>query len=135
MLADQSRDPCVLVAEEEEAIRDLLQMMLQARGFSVLLAATGQEALELYMRRAGEIDVVLIDMGMTGMDGRQTLTALRQLAPSLPCCFMTGGAVGEQFPELGVTRVFSKPFSLDDVSDNLWRVAGGYRRSGQAPDR
>jgi len=135
MLADQSRDPCVLVAEEEEAIRDLLQMMLQARGFSVLLAATGQEALELYMRRAGEIDVVLIDLGMTGMDGRQTLTALRQLAPSLPCCFMTGGAVGEQFPELGVTRVFSKPFSLDDVSDTLWRVAGWYRRSGQAPDR
>src|SRR5262249_11442499 len=94
----------------------------------VWLAANGHEAVEAYRRHGAAIDVVLLDVRMPGMDGPQTLQALRQLNPAVPCCFMSGqtGAYSEEdLPAAGATALVRKPFQLADVAQALHQLLSG----------
>jgi carbon storage regulator CsrA len=82
--------PRVLVADDEGCLRVLLARVLGRHGFEVVLAATGREAVAHYRQAPGAVAVVLLDVKMPGVDGPQTLAALRQLHPGVRCCFMTG---------------------------------------------
>lgn len=127
MITERPRPPCVLVVEEEAGVRDLLQLGLEAHGFTVLPVASGEKAINLFRLCAAEIDVVLLDVGMKEMNGPETLAALRGLAPDLRSCFMTGGQTGDVAGEMsgpGVSPVIAKPFSLDEVADALWGLVG-----------
>lgn len=122
--------PCgVLVVDDEACIRNLLEAGLRQEGLAVWLAASGQEALDLYRRHRDAIDVVLLDVRMPGADGVQTLTALRVLEPRILSCFMSGD-LGEYteggLRDLGAAAVFRKPFQLAEVT----RVLAGLARPG-----
>jgi DNA-binding response OmpR family regulator len=68
-----------------------------------------------------------LDVVMPGLGGPATLLALRERDPSLPCCFMTGEAGGHTpagLLALGARRVFPKPFRLDELAAELWRLLG-----------
>ena len=56
------------------------------------LAVDGDDALDLYQRHRAEIDLVLLDVQMPGLDGPRTLDALREFDPDVLACFMTGSA-------------------------------------------
>src|SRR5690242_3330326 len=108
-----TRPPVVLVAEDEASIRPLLSLSLRRHGFSVLAAADGREAVELYRRHRGEVDLVLLDVIMPVLDGLKALAALRQINPDVRCCLMGGSVEGmseEEVRALCVERVFAKPF-------------------------
>jgi len=79
--------PGVLVVDDEHMVRILLQLGLERNGFYVWLAADGREALELYEKNRQHVAVVLLDVRMPGMDGPQTLDALRALNPEVLVCF------------------------------------------------
>ncbi len=117
----------VLVADDEADVRDVLHNKLRQEGFSVWLAADGQEALDLYRDHHETIDVVLLDVRMPGLDGLQTLVALQKITPQVRCCFMTG-YLGSHTPEklcdLGAATVFAKPFRLAQVAHVLGELAG-----------
>ena len=115
-LSSVSKTPVVLVVEEEAAIRDLLLFGLQNNGFTVYLASNGQEAVSLFASLQWEVNVVLLDWSRTGMSGPQTLEALREMNPGLPCCFMTAGHVASDCPDV---PILSKPFSIDTVTKKL----------------
>jgi CheY-like chemotaxis protein len=117
----------VLVVEEYGPLRDLLSRALEQGSFKVWLARSGREALEIFQFHADLITVVLLDVGMSGLDGPQTLAALRAVRPDLTCCFMTGGGGRYADAELlgmGAARVFTKPFSLDDLVRFLKQLEG-----------
>jgi two-component system, OmpR family, response regulator len=119
----------VLVADDEPLARHVLHDTLQRHGFVVWLAADGQEALDLYRNHCKTIDVVLLDICMPGLDGPQTLAALKQVSPQVRCCFMSGefgSYTEERLRELGAATVFEKPFHLDEVA----RVLGNLARTG-----
>jgi CheY-like chemotaxis protein len=121
-LGQPGRKQGVLVVDDEPAVRKLLQLSLERQGFAVWLAADGRQALELYERHRDRVDVVLLDVRMPGLDGPQTLAALRRLNPQVPCCFMTGDAGHYDTAELrarGAIRVFLKPFRPDEVGNVL----------------
>jgi anti-anti-sigma factor len=123
----QGSPPCVLVADDEECIRGLLSRGLPRLGLGVVVAATGTEALEQYGRNAAAIAVALLDVNMPGLSGPNTLAALRDLAPDLPCCFMTGELgphTAERLLAQGAARVFHKPFAIVEVAETLRRLAG-----------
>ena len=104
----------ILVVEEEEGIRNLLQLALAHGGFKVHLTASGTDALELYQSQGDSIDLVLMDVRMEGMDGPATFSAIRQLNDQARCCFMTGDTSADRGQELlamGGLHVFRKPFS------------------------
>ena len=116
----------ILVIDDEEGVRGVLNVRLRQQGFAVWLAADGHEALDLYRRHREDIDVVLLDVRMPGPDGPQTLAALQQLNPQVRCCFMSGdlGSYTEWgLCNLGAAAVIRKPFRPDDVAQMLWELA------------
>jgi response regulator RpfG family c-di-GMP phosphodiesterase len=81
--------PGVLVVDDNPLIQALLCMWLRRYGFEVWLARNGPEAIDLYRLHRDAIAVVLLDVWMPGMDGPQTLDALRRLSPEVAAYFMT----------------------------------------------
>lgn len=120
------RQPGILVVDDEEFVRRLLEISLPRLGFCGYLAAGGHDALAVYQLHRKAIDAVLMDVRMPGLDGPQTLAALRQLNPALPCCFMSGHCGNYHEEQLAVLGdgYLPKPFQLTDVSAALRRLVG-----------
>ena len=119
--------PGVLVADDNEHIRFLLGLTLRQAGFDPLVAADGREAVELFMRHRDEVGVVLLDVNMPRLDGPGALVQLRQIAPQVRCCFMTGCAEhygADNLLALGAAQVFEKPFRLEEVIEALGGLCG-----------
>jgi two-component system cell cycle sensor histidine kinase/response regulator CckA len=92
-VVDQSgnpEQPVVLVVEDEDALRANIRRLLQNAGYSVLEAQDGAAALQLLEDSANRISLVLTDLRMPVMDGRQLASALARRRPSLPIVFMSG---------------------------------------------
>jgi CheY-like chemotaxis protein len=116
-LADGRRHG-VLVVDDQEGVRGVLELMLRQEGFAVWLAADGWEAIDLYRSRRAAIDLVLLDVRMPGLDGPATLTALRGLNPQVRCCFLSGdlgGYAEGELRDLGAA-VLPKPFRPADLA-------------------
>jgi CheY-like chemotaxis protein len=89
--ARQPRDkPGVLVVDDDHLVRIMVQLGLERNGFDFWLASGGREAIRLYRKHRGSITVVLLDSCMPGLDGLQTLEALRELNPEVLVCFLSG---------------------------------------------
>ena len=109
----------VLAVDDERGVRGLLDVGLRQEGFAVWLAADGRAAIDLYRHSGGVIDAVLMDVRMPGLDGPQTLAALREINPQVRCCFMSGDPGGYTeggLCDLGAAAVFRKPFCLAEVA-------------------
>jgi len=85
-------DETVLVVEDQEAVRRLTRTILEEHGYRVLEAASGAEAHAVARGHAGEIDLLLTDVVMPGMDGRTLSEQLRDLRPNLRVILMSGYA-------------------------------------------
>ena len=104
----------------------MLGVGMRSHGFAVWLACDGPEAVDLYRAHRDGIDVVLLDVQMPGLDGPETLAALRELNPRVRCCFMTGdlGLYADRtLLDLGAATVFMKPFRLSEVAHQLVHLA------------
>ena len=120
MMAPSSR--CILVADDDAAIRELLKQMLEDDGYQVEEAATGQEALDGL--KSGNYDLLLLDMRMPGMTGLDVLKELRATQGELPVILMTAHGspnIAIQASSLGAYGYITKPFDLDDVLHQIGR--------------
>jgi DNA-binding NtrC family response regulator len=129
------RKPGVLVAEDNDLVRSVLEIGLCQRGFAVWLAATGREAIELYHQHHRTIDLVLLDVRLAGLDGPQTWAVLERLNPNLACCFMSGDLghhTEEDLLRQRAARVFHKPFRLDEVVATLHQLFQQQRQANAA---
>ncbi len=103
----------VLIAEDEELVRDLLQRILRREGYKVLLAKDGPTALALAERHAGVIDLLLTDAVMPHMSGRELAKRMLVVRPGLPVLFMSGYAGDNQplaEPAASAVAFLQKPF-------------------------
>src|SRR5690606_10909479 len=66
---------CILLVDDERSVRRVAEKALSRAGFSVLVAESGEEALRIYEAKAGQIGLVVLDMAVPGMDGRDTFVA------------------------------------------------------------
>jgi two-component system cell cycle sensor histidine kinase/response regulator CckA len=89
-IAETEAGGTILLAEDEEMVRDMAAAMLTGQGFTVLEARDGAEAVELFRERPNEIRLVLCDLTMPHLNGWETLTALRKLAPDIPVIMASG---------------------------------------------
>lgn len=109
----------VLVADDDPGVLTMLGCVLRrASGFSVHLAAGGEEAVEFYKQHQDTVDVVLLDVRMPGMDGHQTLAALREVNPGVRAVLMTADPTScSEFPPEGVADpLVVKPFQTGVLS-------------------
>ena len=126
--------PGVLVAVDDPALRQLLECGLTLHGFAVWTAANGSAAINLFCQQDDAINLALLNLHMPGLDGPETLLALRVLRPDLPCCFMSGGTgkYNEQdLLEMGAARLLRKPFSISELAGVLHQMAGYPERRGE----
>jgi len=113
----------LLVIDDEEGIRNLLDILLRRRGYDVVLADGGRKGLELLRRE--HPDVVVLDLKMPEMDGITVLQQIRSLNSDQPVIILTGAAtpgMEQQVRALGVTEFVEKEFSLHRLGDALKRV-------------
>jgi signal transduction histidine kinase len=80
----------ILVAEDEESLQRLLKHMLTSLGYKVILTGDGESAVEAYASHRDQIDLVLLDMVMPRMGGREAYERIRTLGSDVPVIFMTG---------------------------------------------
>ncbi|HEV3235744.1 MAG TPA: response regulator [Gemmataceae bacterium] len=84
-----------------------------------------KKALDLYRHHVDDIDMVLLDVRMPGLNGPQTLAALKEVSPRIRACFMSGDLGGytvEDLHSMGAAAVFPKPFRLTDLAQALWEL-------------
>jgi signal transduction histidine kinase/CheY-like chemotaxis protein len=80
----------VLVVEDEEAVRTMVARLLQSEGYRTLEAEDGHQALDLIARHGGPIDLVITDVAMPKLNGRELAVRLKPLRPRLPVLFISG---------------------------------------------
>lgn len=119
-----ARGGAVLLVEDQDMVRDIAESMLRHLGFTVIAAHDGAEAVERFRERP-DIRCVVTDLAMPGMNGWETLAALREFQPNLPALVVSGydeaQAVGED--DTGQPHVFlQKPYSLADLKESLNRM-------------
>jgi PAS domain S-box-containing protein len=116
--ADAARTGTVLVVDDDDVVRSLTQQMLEEAGFSVLTAADGRQALDVFRRSSDLIDVVVLDMTMPHMDGEATFSRLRQVREDVPVIISSGYSSQEamdRFSGPGPAGFLQKPYRLDDL--------------------
>lgn len=116
----------VLVVDDQDYVRFTLGAALRLDGLVVWLAEGGREALSLYRAHPGAIDVVVLDVRMPGMDGPQTLAALRLLDPGVRCCFLSGDFgchTREELRAMGALAVLSKPARFETIARTVRDLA------------
>jgi two-component system, OmpR family, response regulator len=116
------RKPGILIADDMGLILTLLKFELEPRGFNVWLAVDSSDAIDLYRRHQEQIDLVLLDVQMPGLDGPHTLAHLQRIDRDVVVCFMTGSSgayTEEELLNRGAMRVFAKPFRLAEIADAL----------------
>ena len=123
----------ILVIDDEQGIRDLLDTLLRRKGYDVVLAASGQKGLEIFSRERP--DVIVLDLKMPGMDGLTVLQQVRSHNPEQPVIILTGAGTPEaeqQVRALGVTEYVEMEFSLHRLGDSLNRLLLSTNPSGSA---
>jgi len=100
----------VLVAEDDVFVRNLINTVLTRAGYSVLLAADGTEALELSRHFAGEIDLLLSDVMMPGIDGLKLAAQIHEERPGTPALLISGKTSSEIVQGNVLFDFLAKPF-------------------------
>ena len=106
----------VLVAEDDEMVRALTRTILERAGYRVLLAGNGREAVEVFSAHEGEIDLVVLDVMMPEMGGREAYERIREIRPGVRALFASGyseDAIHQNFVlDEGLTLI-QKPYLGD----------------------
>jgi CheY-like chemotaxis protein len=131
--AEAARRVTVLVVEDEPAIRRLVARILGRRGYEVLAAPDGETGLRRFSERE-DIDLVLTDIVMPGLDGVGMAQELRARRPGLPVLFMSGYP-GDNRPGLDeddLAWLIDKPFTPDQLLERVEQVLRGSARASLA---
>lgn len=117
-----ARSRVVLVVEDEDAIRDATRRILQGGGYEVLTAATGDEAVATAAAFAARIDILLTDVSLPGMPGREAARIISEVRPEIQVVLMSGftrsAAVGFGDPTREVLLI-DKPFTRAELLTKL----------------
>ncbi len=125
--ADDTGQGTILLVEDEEGLRGLNARGLTSRGYTVLQAANGLEAVEAFDSHAGKIDLVVSDVVMPEMDGPTLLTKLRSRDPNVKIIFVSGyaeEAFEKHLPEGEKYNFLAKPFTLKQLVGAVKETTG-----------
>jgi CheY-like chemotaxis protein len=107
----------ILVVEDDAIVRMLIVDVLEELEFEVLEADGSEQALEMLRDSNQHIDLMMTDVGLPIMDGRELATLARTIRPDLPILFASGYAESIDVP--ADMHVIGKPFSIDQLRDKV----------------
>lgn len=114
----------ILVVEDDDAVRVPAAEFLMMEGFKVLQARTGAEAIRVAQQNRSPLDLLVTDMVMPGMGGRDVAEQLFELCPGLKVLYMSGDAHQASGAEGAQNFVLQKPFRLNKLKDKIREVLG-----------
>jgi len=115
----------ILVVEDEDMVMDVSSAMLEALGYHVLGARTGNGAIEIIRACTGQIDLVLLDIGLPDMGGEKVYSHIKKISPNTKVVVCSGYAMEGPVQEImhaGAQGFIQKPFSIVALSSKLKEV-------------
>ena len=115
----------ILVVDDDAGLRHLAKSGLQQRGYDVVLAESGDRALELLRGDARAVDLVLLDLAMPGLPGEKVLEAVRHMRPDLPVIISSGYSSVESqssWVAAGASAFVGKPYRIQDLALKMREV-------------
>lgn len=111
-------DETVLVVDDEEPMRYFLESIFAEKGYRVLIAGDGQEAVEIYGKHSQEIDLVLTDLGLPKMSGEELLETILKINPQVKVIIASGffeTKLKSSLIKMGVKEFVQKPYLPEDI--------------------
>jgi two-component system cell cycle sensor histidine kinase/response regulator CckA len=118
----------ILVVEDEEDVSFFLETILQSHGYHVLCAGDAEQALELFQKHRGEVQLVFSDIGLPKVDGITLCEKLRMLKPSIPLIVASGYPTKEfkeRLNQLKPQAFLSKPYNTHDILQTIRKALNG----------
>lgn len=117
----------VLLVDDEEMILEVSKELLETIGYQVIIARSGEEAIEFYKKNKDDIDIVLLDISMPGMGGGETYDRLKEINSDIKVLLSTGfGIAGEvnSILDRGANGFIQKPFKMNELSEKINKIFG-----------
>ena len=105
----------ILVVDDDAAVREITATMLRTMGAEILEAGSGGAALELLDSHAGDMDLLVLDFAMPGMNGADLAATCNKRWPDLPVLFVTGYADLGAIASVSFDRIVQKPFRSGEL--------------------
>ncbi len=118
----------LLVIEDEDVVIDVIGPMLERLGYSILVAKTGTEAIEIARTFDGDIDLAILDIVLPDMGGKEVYPLIMEARPDMKVIVCSGYSLdgpGQEILDAGAQAFIQKPFSLKTLSEKLKEVLGG----------
>lgn len=112
----------VLVIDDEEMIIKISEMMLKKLGYKVLKALNGHEGLQLFETNKSDIDLIISDLEMPKMNGKEVLDKLREIDPQIKVMLSSGALIDSDERSVineGFNGFLKKPFSMSTLSEKM----------------
>lgn len=123
--------PGVLLVEDEDAVRTLTARLLTREGYTMFVASTADEAIAIFSHRADEIDLLITDLVLPGLDGQQLADRLLERKPGLAVVYISGYPWEATTPAGGMPagRAFlAKPYGAGELASVVRETLIGARR-------
>jgi len=120
-----SEQATILVIEDETAALSVLSKVLSSRGYKILTASDGESAVEIFSQYTELVDIVLLDMGLPKMSGKDVLIRIKGLKPSVKIVVASGYFESDLQADIAqddVAAYIQKPYMIDNVIEILRRV-------------
>nr|HPM78773.1 response regulator [bacterium] len=122
----------ILLVDDESIVRNLGKTILTRKGYTILVAENGEEALHLFQEKKDAIDLIILDITMPKMSGLEVLQRIQTMAPGFPVLMSSGyveqGQI-EQMLEMGARGFIGKPYSIMEMTRTVRQTLD--RRSRQ----
>jgi PAS domain S-box-containing protein len=122
----------ILLVDDEEMIINVSQAMLKKLGYGVIVANDGEQAIEKISEIGDEIDLVILDLVMPGIDGGVTFDRIREIQPEIPVLLSSGYAInGKAYKVMrrGCNGFIQKPFNISELSKKVRNVLNAAKSS------
>ena len=135
-LAPRKNTETILLVEDEPNLRYLARQYLEKQGYDVIEAADGAMALQIAVAREGEIHLLLTDVIMPGMNGRELASRVSEIRPNTRVLYMSGyteNVIGHNGMLDAGVNFLQKPFNLTELSEKVRFVLGSARQVPPVP--
>ncbi len=115
----------VLFVDDEEIVVGVGKQMLERLGYSVLIARSGQEAVDVYKNSPDDVDLVLLDMIMPGLKAGDTYDKLKAVNPSIKVLLSSGYSLDQKASAIidrGCNGFIQKPFNMKILEDKIGEI-------------
>ncbi len=125
---ERHRGGRILVIDDEQVVREVIRRALEPLGYTVVTRADGRAGLLEFESSHHQYDLVLLDLVMPIMDGREVLRSIRSSSPGTPVIVISGYSATRNVDELkneGAAEILHKPFSISDLQAAVGRLQRG----------